>query len=152
MRTKQFGLIGACVLLAVAALPARAEVGPENMGITNLLAVTAASTAGGAIGRAITVDNQEHVGLQLNFTGSGAGTANAVIALQRTADGTNYETAPLLIITVAATGNTPVAYYTNLNRDWIGGAYKFRTLYVSNANAVTLTNVSAWVVKKKIRP
>lgn len=147
-------LFCACLMLVLVAIlfvqPAMAEIGTQDMGVTNKLVASANTTAN--LGSGVKVDNQDQVGIQLTGQGSASGTGNIITYIARSVDGTNYETAPPIIWSIPANGTTAVVAYTNLNRDALGSAGYIKPFQMTNANGTAdFTNITLKVIKKRLR-
>jgi hypothetical protein len=143
-----FAVLTLLALLALA-LPARAEIGTETIGITNSLGAAYTTTAN--LGSAVKVANQDNIGLLFKFQGSTTGTSNIVITVARSVDGTTFETSPPITWTVPANGTTAVVAYTNLGTANIGAAGYIKVTSIQNLNITTATtNCSLTVIKKNI--
>jgi hypothetical protein len=139
------------LVMAVAMLPAMADVGTENVGITNSIVNNATTSAN--VGRAIKIDKQDNVGLLFKFQGTAAGTDAITITFARSVDGTTWETTPRFTWATALNGTTAVVTYTNLNSSLIGAAGYLKVISIQNASATVLgTNASLTVIKKTLKP
>lgn len=149
------GLLGRMIVLAVmgiavaCALPAMADVGTQDLATTNKFAGSTTTTAN--MGNGFFLEKQADVGLCCKFQGDAAGTANAVLCIARSVDGTTYETTPCINWVIPMNGNTAVVAYTNFNRDLIGPAGWIKVTQCANTNSANLTNCSVTAIVKTIK-
>lgn len=140
-------------VLSIAALlatvPAVADVGTQNLSVTNKFTTAITETAN--LGNSFFAEKQDQIGLQVKMQGDGAGTGNIIICISRSIDGSVWETTPCFLWRVALNGNTAVVGYTNLNRDILGPAGYIKVLSVANTNDISATNCSITAAVKTIK-
>lgn len=138
MKTKLKSLLLIGSLLALLAIPARAQVTSTTIyGLTNFPA-TLASGATSTTTNIVPLTKDAGFALQGIFNVS-AGTSNVVVQGSFTVDGTNYGTAPWTWI-IPANGTTRVVASTNWNRAQLAGFTGVNVTTVTNGNSGTLTN------------
>jgi hypothetical protein len=145
------GTMTVAAILAVAAtLPARAEVGTIDFGITNSIANNYTTTVN--LGNAVAITGQDRGGLMLSMTGSQAGTGLVTITFARSPDNVNWETTPRFTWAAALNGTTPVVACTNLDQTVVGAFGYLKVVSIVNADASCLgTAASLKLVKKTIK-
>ena len=126
-------------LLAVFALPARAQVSPLTLTALTNFPATLAAGATSTVTNIIPVPRYGGLALSVPFNVA-SGTASVVVGGSFTVDGTNYGCAPFTL-TAAATGTTQAMLSTNWSTAQLAGysGVNFTTLTNSSANGV-LTN------------
>ena len=145
---KILGIIG--LAAAIIAVPAKAEVGTIDFGITNSIQKNSTITAN--LGNAVAVTGQDKAGLMLKFAGSVAGTGLVTVTIARSPNNVDWETTPQFTFIAAGTGTTPVVAYTNLDSSTIGSAGYLKVVSIVNADANLIgTNASLTLVKKTIK-
>jgi hypothetical protein len=114
-----------------------------SLTVTSNIAAASTNSPASAV-RAVT--RNRHAAIATSFAMTGAGTPNVVFSFSRSADGTNYETTPSLVITNAANGTNTVTSITNLD---LGAAGWLKLVSVANTNASTaITNLAVKVSTK----
>lgn len=114
-----------------------------NMFIAPTITASALATYSGT--NAINVERYSNVGWEFTFAGSGANTNSVTITFKRTADGTNYETAPFISWTVTAQGTNVVRAITNLPA---APAFLWRPHTITNSMATDVTNAALYGLKR----
>jgi len=131
---------------------ARAEVGTINLlsGGTHAQGGTITNATTRTTGFAdVKVEDQEIVSLQINASGTEAGTGALTMILARSKDGVTFETSPRQSISFSLAGATTIVGFTNLV--YVGAAHSLRLISVQNADAnASATNVTISVVKKRV--
>lgn len=140
-------------LLALFTLPANADVGTGNFGLTNFATAQTAFVGTAYGSNVVTVANDEQVDLWYRGTGSAAGTSVITVWLLPMSDtlGTITSTNSPIIRQFAAAGATTVLYRTNIPVAELGCAGALRVYAVSNGNAsCNMSSQMLWVTKKRL--
>ncbi len=126
-------------LLAVFALPARAQVSPLTLTSLTNFPATLAAGATSTVTNIVPVPRNGGLALSVPFNAA-SGSGNVQVGGSFTVDGTNYGVAPFTI-NAAANGTTTVMLWTNWSAAYLAGfsAVNFTTLTNATANGV-LTN------------
>lgn len=139
-------------LLTMTALLLAASVQAQTYIRTNLnVALTNAASAANTQGSTNYVDASRYgeVGFELTCQGVSTNTGNFSVAFVRSADGTNYESKPFALLTVAGNSNVLVRALTNFT---LGPLGYVRVSYTTNAEGqADFTNVYVWGYLKGYR-
>ena len=146
MKFNSLFAIAALVAAIFTAPSARAEVGTESAGITNVIPGAATNAIAGT---SIKVANQELVAAQIVTVGAGTNAFSAFYTLERSMDGTTWETTPLISIVMPHTAVATNVLFTNFTASQLGAAGYIRVKGVGNTNVAALTN-TFYFVKKKV--
>lgn len=137
---KTIALIGVAALLATVLMPSTVSAQSTPVAQTPATIATTVTT-NLASGNVMDVRRQQNVYVMFSFNQASASTSNVVYTLQKSNDGSVYDTNNPITITIASQGATRVDYGTNLN---IGGASYVRIFSIANTTALTtLTNFGA---------
>lgn len=162
MNTMKTLLAGAALAVAVilASPNARAAASePKDLGVTNVLALSATQTAN--VGTYADIRNWENVSLALKFYGAALGdglaTGNVTVTFARTTDNPTsssalWETATKFTWAVPANGTNVVVGVTNLSRDWISGVTGLKVVSIQNAATNRIDGVQLLVTAKGFNP
>lgn len=151
MKTRNLrGLLAVLAVGAVLAMPARGEVSPIDLGITNT--ITANNTTTANVGNVLDVRGQDNCGFMFNYQGNASGTGNLVITFVRSADNVSWETTPTIKKTNALVNTTATSAFFLLSRDEIGAAGYLKVKQIQNYDASAgATNCALVAVKKTIK-
>jgi len=162
MNTVKTLLAGAALAVAVilASPNARAAASePKDLGVTNVLALSATQTAN--MGTYVDIRNWENVSLALGFYGAALGdglaTGNITVTLARTTGNPTsstalWETATKFTWAVPANGTNVVVGVTNLSRDWVSGVTGLKVVSIQNAATNRIDGVQLLVTAKGFVP
>lgn len=162
MNTVKTLLAGAALAVAVilASPNARAAASePKDLGVTNVLALSATQTAN--MGTYVDIRNWENVSLALTFygaaLGNGLATSNVVVTLARTTGNPTsstalWETTPRFTWTVPVNGTNVVVGVTNLSRDWVNGTTGLKVISIQNGATNRIDGVQLLVTAKGFVP
>ena len=107
--------------IAMVATVAMADVGITDLTVTNTVTASFLTT-GNVSSNSAYLSKVERAGIELQCQGSAAGTGAITLTLQRSLDGSVWETTPLLTWATALNGTTALVAYTNLTADILGSA------------------------------
>jgi hypothetical protein len=148
--TKRIGLM-TIAMLAALAMPALADVGVIDMGVTNKFTANYTTTAN--MGNSVKLTKNDTVGVQVAVQGDAAGTGAITATFARSLDGTTWETAPRFTMACALNGTTAVVQYTNFPNTIIGPVGYIKLISVQNADATAnATNASIKIITKTLKP
>jgi hypothetical protein len=162
MNTVKTLLAGAALAVAVilASPNARAAASePKDLGVTNVLALSATQTAN--MGTYVDIRNWENVSLALGFYGAALGdglaTGNITVTLARTTGNPTsstalWETATKFTWAVPANGTNVVVGVTNLSRDWVSGVTGLKVISIQNGATNRIDGVQLLVTAKGFVP
>lgn len=167
MNTVKTLLAGAALAVAVilASPNARAAASePKDLGVTNVLALSATQTAN--MGTYVDIRNWENVSLAFKFAGAALGdgltmptgtSSNIVVTLARTTGNPTsstalWETTPRFTWALAANGTNVVVGVTNLGRDWISGVTGIKVVSIQNTATNRIDGVQLLVTAKGFNP
>jgi hypothetical protein len=145
MKFKYLIAIAALIAAIFTAPSASAEVGTESAGITNVIPGAATNAIAGT---SIKVANQELVAAQIVTVGAGTNSFSSFYTLERSMDGTTWETTPLISIVMPHTAVVTNVLFTNFTSSQLGAAGYIRVKGVGNTNVANLTNTFTFVKKK----
>ena len=142
-------LVAAIAMVATVAL---ADVGITDLVVTNKVTASNLTTAN-VSGNSAYLSKSDRAGIELQCQGNAVGTGAITLTLQRSLDGTVWETTPTLTWATALNGTTALVAYTNLTADILGSAAYLRIYSISNGNATAdATNVVVRVIRKTLKP
>lgn len=135
-------LIAVLALLAAICLPQVASAQTPTYGYQTIATAPATLattvTTNFATPPVIDCRKQQNVFCVFSFNQASAGTSNVVYTLEKSADGTYYDTINPITVTIASAGATRVDYGTNIN---VGGAGYLRLKSLANTTSLTtMTN------------
>jgi len=151
-RFKHFGILsvmGAIALIGLLAQPAAhaQQYAVSSVTVTNDVA---ANSTNGTDSAAIGLTKYDEFGLLIKFESEAANTSNTDWVFKYSLDGTtNFATASTMLITLAATGTTPVHFVTNIHCGSIG--YIALDSIGNRSATVALTNISVKISCKPKR-
>ena len=145
-------LVCVSILSAVAALaiPAMADVGTIDFGITNKVINNATTTVN--LGSGVLIDKQDQCSFEFRYQGDQAGTGGLTITFARSSDNVNFETTPRFTWAPVLNGNTAVVAWTNFPSAMIGASGYIKVISIANADVnASATNCVLRLVKKTIK-
>jgi len=138
--------------MLVLAWPVMADVGIQDLSITNVLQ-PAFATVANVGSNSVYVAKVDSLGLELQYVSNGAGVSNLTVTLQRSLDGLVWETTPKFTWVVPFNGTTAAVAYTNLPNTVLGPAAYIRIYSISNSDSVFYaTNVVCRAIRKTLKP
>jgi len=145
-------LLMSMVMVAVLVLPAFAEVGITDLGVTNKFTANY-TTVANVSSNSVYLPKTTDVGLELQIQGDAAGTGLITMTFARSYDGIAWETTPRFTWQVPLNGTTAVVGVTNIAASTIQSAAYLKCVSIANADATAnATNCVLRVVRKTIKP
>lgn len=153
IKNKFAALLTTAALALSFTVPARADVGSINLGVTNFFKAQTGYFGAQYCTNVIPCDNVDTFDLILKGSGSAAGTDAITISLAPCVDGsrTLLATNTTYSFTFPLAGATTFRVRTNFPASVVGAAGGFAVIQITNAAAsCDLTNVTLHVVKKRL--